>query len=157
MSIAHALSLPSLKTPRALLFGSLALNLFFIGVTAALLVRGPATTTTTRNVATRIELMAKSLPGADGDMLRANFATQRSAIETARSGYDKARDDIRDVLRREPFDSAVMQDAMSKARAARQDYDRILQAMLAKAAGEMSGAGRRAMADWSPSSPRRRQ
>jgi uncharacterized membrane protein len=153
MSITHALSLPSLTTPRALLFGSLALNLFFIGVTAALLVRTPAATS--RNVATRIERLAQSLPAADGDTLRTNFTTQRTEVEAARAGYDSAKDGIRAVLRREPFDAAAMQAAMSKARAARQNYDQVLQAMLAKAAGEMSAAGRMAMADWPPSSPRR--
>jgi uncharacterized membrane protein len=149
MSISHALSLPSLTTPRALLFGSLALNLFFVGVTAALLVRSPATTP--RNVATRIERLADSLPAADGDTLRLNFTAQRNAVETARAGYDNAREGIRAVLRREPFDSAAMQAAMSKARAARQNYDQVLQAMLAKAAAEMSRAWRHGMAEWSPS------
>ena len=153
MSITHALSLPSLTTPRALLFGSLALNLFFVGVTAALLVRSP--TTPPRNVATRIERLAESLPAADGDTLRVNFKAQRDAVESARAGYDNAREDIRSVLRREPFDAAAMQSAMNKTRAARQNYDQVLQAMLAKAAAEMSGAGRRAMADWSPSARQR--
>ena len=155
MSIAHALSLPSLTTPRALLFGSLALNLFFIGVTAALLVRTP--TAPPRNVAARIERLAQNLPAADSDTLRGNFTTQRTAIEAARGRYDDARDGIREVLRREPFDAAAMQDAINKARTARQDYDQILQAMLAKAAGEMSASGRKAMAEWPPSSPRRQQ
>jgi uncharacterized membrane protein len=156
MSISHALSLPSLSTPRALLFGSLALNLFFVGLTAALLVRGPAAATP-RNVAMRIESLAQSLPAADGTMLRDNFTTQRAAIEAARANYDASRDRIREVLRREPFDASAMADTMSKARAARQGYDQALQAMLAKAAAEMSPAGRKAMADWPPSSRQRSQ
>jgi uncharacterized membrane protein len=59
------------------------------------------------------------------------------------------------VLRREPFDPAAMADAMTKTRAARQQFDQALQGMIAKAAAEMSPAGRQAMADWSPSSRRR--
>ena len=152
MSIAHVLSSPSMTTHRALLFGSLALNLFFIGVTTALLVRSP--TPPPRNVATRIEQLAQSLPGADGEKLRANFATQRGAVEAARADYDRARDGIRAVLRQEPFDGAAMADAMGKSRAARQQFDLALQGMVAKAAGEMSDAGRKAMADWSSTSRR---
>lgn len=155
MSITHALSLPSLTTPRALLFGSLALNLFFIGVTAALLVRSPDAPPP-RNVAQRIEEMAKSLPPADGAKLRGAYARDHTAVNVARATYEKTRDTIRDVLRREPFDDAAMQDAMSKTRAARQQFDQALQGMIARAAGEMSAAGRKAMADWTPPSRRRR-
>ena len=150
MSIAHALSSPSMTTHRALLFGSLALNLFFIGVTAALLVR--SSSLPPRNVATRIEQLAESLPSADGEKLRSNFAAQRGAVETARGDYDRAREGIRAVLRQEPFDGAAMQDAMGKSRAARQQFDLALQGMIAKAAGEMSDAGRKAIADWSSAS-----
>jgi uncharacterized membrane protein len=153
MSITHALSSPSATTSRALLFGSLALNLFFIGVTAALLIRSP--TPPARNVSARIERLALSLPPADGDKLRVNFATERTAIETARGDYDKARDNIRDILRREPFDNAAMQDAMSKTRAARQEFDQVLQGMIAKTASEMSPAGRQAMSEWAPSTRQR--
>jgi hypothetical protein len=43
-----------------------------------------------------------------------------------------------------------MSDAMAKTRAARQDFDLVLQGVVAKAAGEMSSAGRRKLADYSP-------
>lgn len=152
MSIAHALSSPSTATHRALLFGSLALNLFFIGVTAALLIRNPAPPA--RNIAARIERLATALPAVDGEKLRAAFRAERGPVEGARADYERARDNIRTVLRREPFDAAAMQDTMAKARAARQDFDIALQNMIAKAAAQMSPAGRHAMADWSP--PRRR-
>jgi uncharacterized membrane protein len=148
MSIASALSSPSSVSHRTLLFGSLALNLFFIGVTAALLIRSP--NPAPRNVSARIERLAESLPAADALKLRTEFAAAGSAVEKARADYDKARDGIRDVLRREPFDAAAMREAMGKSRAARQEFDVVLQGMIAKAAGEMSPAGRQAMADWSP-------
>lgn len=151
MSIAHALSLPSTTTHRALLFGSLALNLFFIGCAIALLVRAPDVPPP-RNVATRIEQLAKSLPPADGAKLRGAYAREHTAVNVARSEYEKARDSIRTVLRHEPFDAAALADAMSKSRAARQQFDQALQGMIAKTAGEMSPAGRQAMAEWSPTS-----
>jgi uncharacterized membrane protein len=132
--------------PRRLLFGSLALNLFFIGVTAALLVRTPAPVD--RNIGARIERLAASLPQPDGDKLRADFRAERAAVNAARLNYDKARDGIRAVLRTEPFDAAAMRDAMSKARAARQDFDLVLQGVVATAAAEMSPAGRQKLAEW---------
>lgn len=152
-SISHALSSPSSTTSRALLFGSLALNLFFIGAAIALLIRDPIPSPP-RNIATRIEELAKSLPPADGAKLRGAYARDHTEVNVARAEYEKARDGIRAVLRREPFDAAAMQEAMSKTRAARQQFDQALQGMIAKTAAEMSPAGRRAMADWSP--PRRR-
>jgi uncharacterized membrane protein len=154
MSITHALSLPSPTTPRALLFGSLALNLFFVGLTAALLLRSPPATPP-RNVATRIEALAKSLPSADGAKLRGAYARDHTPVNVARNNYEKAREGIRTVLRQEPFDATAMQDAMTNTRAARQTYDQALQEMLANAAADMSPAGRKAMADWSPSSRQR--
>jgi uncharacterized membrane protein len=155
MSTASTAFSPAAPAPRRLLFGSLALNLFFIGVTAALLVRAPPAPPD-RNVGARIERLAASLPQADGDKLRADFRTERAAVNAARLNYDKARDGIRAVLRAEPFDAAAMRDAMSKARAARQDFDQVLQGVIAKAAGEMSPAGRQKLADWPPGSQSQR-
>lgn len=154
ISISHALSSPASTTSRALLFGSLALNLFFIGCAIALLVRGPEALPP-HNVATRIEALAKSLPPADGAKLRGAYVRDHTAVNVARADYEKARDNIRAVLAQEPFDAAAMQNAMSKTRAARQQFDQALQGMIAKAAGEMSPAGRHAMAEWTPPSRRR--
>jgi uncharacterized membrane protein len=152
-SISHAFSSPSNTTSRALLFGSLALNLFFAGCAIALLVRGPDAQPP-RNVATRIEELARSLPPADGAKLRGAYSRDHTEVNVARADYEKARDSIRAVLRQEPFDAAAMADAMSKTRAARQQFDQALQGMIAKAAADMSPAGRSAMADWSPPSRR---
>ncbi|HVV81220.1 MAG TPA: periplasmic heavy metal sensor [Pseudolabrys sp.] len=153
MTMSHALSSPSGITHRALLFGSVALNLFFVGITVALLVRSPAPTPP-RNVATRIEQLAQTLPPDDGAKLRGAYLREHTDVNAARAAYEKARDGIRAELRREPFDAAAMADAMSKTRAARQQFDLALQGMIAAAAAEMSPAGRQAMADW-PSSRRR--
>jgi uncharacterized membrane protein len=108
-----------------------------------------------RNVATRIEELARSLPPADGTKLRSAYARDHTTVNVARAGYERSRESIRDVLRREPFDAAAMQDAMSKTRAARQQFDQALQGMIAKSAGEMSPEGRKALADWQPPSRRR--
>jgi uncharacterized membrane protein len=147
MTIAHALSAPA-PSPRWLLLGSLALNLFFIGLTIALLVHEPAALD--RSVSARIERLAATLPAPDADKLRTEFNASRTGVEGTRATYENARDNIRAVLRRDPFDPAAMSDAMAKTRAARQDFDLVLQGVVAKAAGEMSSAGRRKLADYSP-------
>ncbi len=65
----------------------------------------------------------------------------------ARSMKTAARQSARS-LRREPFDNAALRAAMAESRAARQEFDTALQAVMAQAAGEMSPAGRAALADW---------
>lgn len=149
MSVTSARWSAAASAPRWLVFGSLALNLFFIGIAAALLIRGPAPPSD-RSVGARIERLAEILPPADGDRLRAQFQADRAAVDRARAGYERARDGIREVLRREPFDAAALQDAMNRTRAARQDFDVVLQGVLAKAAAAMSPAGRQRLAEWPP-------
>ena len=148
MSIAHALSSPSTPAARYWLFGSLALNLFLIGIASALLIREPEIPD--RSIGARIERLASTLPSPDADKLRSEFRAQREAINGTRGAYDRARDSIRAVLRREPFDANAMRDAMAKARAARQEFDQVMHAMMVKAAGEMSPVGREKLAEWPP-------
>ena len=145
MTIAHTLATPA-PTSRWLLLGSLALNLFLIGLMVALITRDPPAAD--RSPAGRIDSLASALPAADGATLRANFATNRGNVEGARKRYEDSREGIRAVLRREPFDNAALRAAMAESRAARQEFDTALQAVMAQAAGEMSPAGRAALADW---------
>jgi uncharacterized membrane protein len=151
MSMVQALSPPTAASPRWLLLGSLALNLFFIGVAAALLIRSPAPVD--RSIFARIERLAATLPAADADKLRGQFQSNRAAVESARDGYDATRETIRQALRREPFDSEAMRAAMARTRAARQNFDLALQGIIATAAAEMSPAGRNKLAEWPPGSP----
>ena len=148
MSLAHALSSPATPAARYWLFGSLALNLFLIGIASALLIREPEIPD--RSIGARIERLASTLPPSDADKLRAEFRAQREAVNGTRATYDNARDGIRAVLRHEPFDSAAMREAMAKARAARQQFDQVMQGIMVKAAGEMSPAGREKLAEWPP-------
>jgi uncharacterized membrane protein len=130
------------------LFGSLALNLFLIGIASALLIRQPEIPD--RSIGARIERLATTLPPSDGDKLRSEFRAQRDAVNGSRAAYDNARDGIRAVLRREPFDAGAMREAMAKARAARQEFDQVMQAIMVKAASNMSPIGRRKLAEWPP-------
>ena len=151
MSIAQLSSPLAPATPRWLLLGSLALNLFFIGVAVALAVRGPAPAAPLdRSVAARIERLAATLPAADADKLRAQYQANRNTVEAASSGYRAAQELVRQTLRREPFDIEVMRAAMAQTRAARQGFDQVLHAIIAAATAEMSPAGRNKLADWPP-------
>ena len=135
---------------RWLLLGSLALNLFFVGIAVAMAVRAPAPPSWDRNVFVRVERIAASLPAPDADLLRGQIKANRDGIENAQSKYRAAQDTIRAMLRQEPFDAAAVQAAMAKARAARQDFDQSIQAVFAGSAAQMSPAGRKALADWPP-------
>ena len=150
MSFTHALSLPDRSSPRWLLLASLALNLFFVGATIAMLVRSPAPPD--RSVSARIERLAATLPSPDAGKLRGEYIANRTALEQARTGYDNARDTIRQALRREPFDLEAMRAAMSQTRAARQNFDQVLQSAIAAAAAQMSQDGRNKLADYPPGS-----
>ena len=72
------------------------------------------------------------------------------AIEDTQTKYRTAQDVIRATLRQEPFDAAAMRAAMAKTRAARQNFDQVIQGVFAGTAAQMSSAGRHALADWPP-------
>jgi uncharacterized membrane protein len=151
MSVAQFASASTTRgTSRGLLLGSLALNLFFVGIALAMAVRAPAPPSWDRNVFVRVERLAATLPPADAELLRGQIEANRAALETAQAQYRAAQGTIRDALRREPFDLEAMRAAMVKTRAGRQNFDQILQGVFAVAASKMSPAGRQALADWPP-------
>jgi uncharacterized membrane protein len=142
--------------PGALILVSLSLNLFFVGVFAAYLLRhyvsAPAATSVIdRSPAARIERLAATLPAADAEKLRSEFRNRQATVDVARENYRRAQDVIRRILRADPFDPAAMRGAMADTRAARQAFDQALQAVIVSAAEQMSVAGRNKLADW-PSS-----
>lgn len=143
-------AMASRGSARWLLLGSLALNLFFVGVALAMAIRGPAPSGWDRNVFVRVERLAATLPPSDGDLLRGQVNANRAAIEEAQGNYRGAQDGIRETLRQDPFDAGAMRAAMAKTRAARQTFDQTVQGMFAGAAAQMSSAGRHALADWPP-------
>ena len=150
MTIAQAFSTVERGSSRWLLLGSLALNLFFIGVAIAMAVRSPAPSYWDRNVFVRIERLAATLPPADADILRGEINTSRAAIESAQTAYHAAQDHIHDVLRQEPFDAEALRAAMTRTRMARMTSDQTVQGVFAVVASKISPAGRQAMANWPP-------
>ena len=149
MTIAQYAPAMTRGSSRWLLLGSLALNLFFVGVAAAMFIRAPAPTWD-RNVFVRVERVAATLPPADADLLRSRINANYAAIDDAQNAYQTARDSIRATLRQDPFDGEAMRTAMAKTRVARQAFDQTIQGVFAGAAPQMSSAGRHALADWPP-------
>jgi len=133
---------------RWLLLGSLALNLFFVGVAVALAIRAPAPLTWDRNVFVRVERLAATLPPADGEIVRSQMQARHDSIADAQTKYQSAREEIRETLRQDPFSADDMRAAMAKTRAARQNFDQVIQGVFADVAAQMSPAGRHALADW---------
>jgi len=150
MSIAQAFPTMERPSSRWLLLGSLALNLFFVGIAIAMMVRSPATSYWDRNVFVRVERLAATLPPADADILRGEIQANRAAIESTQSAYHSAQDSIHDVLRQEPFDPEAVRAAMAKTRAARLTSDQTIQGIFATIAAKISPAGRQALANWPP-------
>ncbi len=150
MSIAEVATDVRRGSSRWLLLGSLALNLFFIGIAIALAVRGPPPRTWDPDVFVRMERLAAALPPADGAVLRGQMKDNHDAIAQAQTQYHTARDQIRATLRQKPFDPNAMRGAMTNAQAARQAYYQTIQGVFATAAAKMSPAGRQALANWPP-------
>jgi uncharacterized membrane protein len=150
MSVAHAFPAVERGASRWLLLGSLALNLFFVGIAIAMAVRAPAPSYWDRNVFVRIERLAATLPPADADTLRGEVNANRAPIESAQTAYHTAQDHIREVLRQEPFDVEALRAAMAKTRTARLTSDQTVQDVFAVIAAKISPAGRQAMANWPP-------
>jgi uncharacterized membrane protein len=149
MTITQAISAPARGRSRWLLLGSLALNLFFIGVAVAIAVRGPPPHPRwDRNVFVRVERLAATLPPADAEILRGAMQANHNAIESAQDKYHAARDRIHETLREEPFKLEDLRAAMAETRAARQAYDQGIQGVFAGIATKMSSAGRHAVANW---------
>ena len=148
MTIAQYAPAITRGSSRWLLLGSLALNLFFVGVAVAMAIRTPAPPAWDRNVFVRIEHIADTLPPADADLLRGQIKANRQLIEDSQTQYHSAQDQIHETLRHEPFDVEAMRAAMAKTRAARQAFDQVIQGVFAFSASQMSPAGRSALADW---------
>jgi uncharacterized membrane protein len=156
MSLATSAAMGDDRTSRWLVLASLALNLFFVGAGGALVARhylaAPSASPAPidRSVAARMERLAITLPSSDADVLRAEYRAKAMSVDGARETYRKAQDEVRRILRTEPFQGDAMRAAMTEQRAARQVFDQLLQDVIASAAARMSPAGRNKLADWPP-------
>lgn len=132
-----------------LVLASLALNVFLLGLLAALYL-GPLLTDDgrpDRSAAGRIERIAANLPPADAEVLRAEFRTKAATIDAARDKIEAAQEVVRQRLRAEPFDPGALRAAMGEARAARQSFFSGLNDVVTAAATRMSTDGRDKLAE----------
>ncbi len=150
MSVAQPAPAKSRNSSRWLLLGSLALNLFFVGIAIAMAIRGPPPRSWDRDIFVRVERLAATLPPADAGLLRADINASRDAIDAAQVKYYASREAIRDTLQQDPFEPTALRAAMATTRATRQAYDLVVQDVFAGAATKMSPAGRKLLADWPP-------
>jgi uncharacterized membrane protein len=151
MSVAHAFSTPARASgARWLLLGSLALNLFFVGVAAAMAIRAPAPPRWDPDVFVRVERLSATLPAADADILRGAFQANHDRIAGAQEAYQDGRRSIHAVLRQEPFKIEDLREAMARTRSARQAVDQTVQSVFADTVVKLSPAARQAIADWHP-------
>jgi len=151
MSVAHAFSTPArVSGSRWLLLGSLALNLFFVGVAAAMAIRAPAPSRRDPDVFVRDERLSATLPAADADILRGAYQANHDRIAAAQTAYQDGRRSIHAILRQDPFKIEDLRDALAKTRAARQTVDQSVQSVFADTVAKLSPAARHAIADWRP-------
>jgi uncharacterized membrane protein len=147
----------AVRTSRIILLGSLAFNLFFLGVAGAFAVRHywahptrPVTLAPARTAAERIDRLAAILPPEDAEKLRTQFTADETPLEAAHAAYRKAQEGIRAALRAQTFEVAPLRAAMAEARTARQSLDLALEDVIVKSAEQMSPAGRNKLAEWTP-------
>jgi uncharacterized membrane protein len=142
---------------RLLFLTSLALNVFFVGAAGAVAFRYGGTGTVplsnvaqiNRDVANRLKEIAASLPASDAEVMRSELRANAVKVASAQADLRLSREDLRDNLRAEPFDANALRSAMAANRAARENFEQVLNGVLATAAAKMSVVGRNKLADWS--------
>ncbi len=149
--------LPKMETGahmRWLMFGSLALNLFFVGAAGAVAFRysSPVPLATVARIdhslASRLDRIAASLPPADSVVMRTQLRHDAEKVAAAQADLRLSQDAVRKSLRAEPFDAGLTRTAMAENRAARDNFDQVLHDTIAAAAAQMSVVGRNKLADW---------
>lgn len=96
------------------------------------------------------EDLAQTLPPADGDILRATFAAHAAPVTNVAPGEADPMDQVRRVLRAEPFDRPALQAALDAVQANRQALETAIADALLDAATRMSPEGRRRLGAWPP-------
>ncbi len=146
------------RPSRRIVLWSLALNVFLIcGIAAFLLsssLQKPVPART-GGPARQFEMLASRLPSEDANALRTEFGKKSEVIEEAHKDAHRTRDAVRLALSAEPYNAEAARQAMSEAETAHLRLDRLLQDVIASAAGKMTSAGRSKLADFQPGPPRR--
>lgn len=137
----------SSRVLRVTLLVSVALNLLVGGILAGRLQHSRASGTESR-AERLIERIASALPADDGKILRTVFHTHQAGIGKLTADLRTARDEVRQVLRAEPFDQRALQTAFARVRERRQAVHEAIHEVVAEAAPQFSPQGRRKLSDW---------
>jgi uncharacterized membrane protein len=132
---------------RWLLVGSLALNLFLIGVVVAYQLRG-AVPSAQPSTQLRIEQIAETLPKPDADRLEAIFRGRAAELSEYTTAIRQSQDRQRDGFRAQPFDPKPVEAAMTTTRFNHDAAKRVIHEVILEAATQMSPAGRAKLAEW---------
>src|SRR5271168_4464560 len=127
---------------------SLALNLFFIGLAATQAVRSGIEAPGHFKPGLRLDAMVDTLPAADGAKLRHALDAEMDKVAAANAAYRKAQDAARQALSTEPFDRLAFETALADIRGRREELQKAWQAVVVKAAPDMSADGRRRLGEW---------
>ena len=127
---------------------SLALNLFFIGVSATHALRDQIDGQGHFKPGLRLDAMVETLPSADGAKLRAALDADMDRVSAAHVAYRAAQATARAALQAAPFDQAALDTALADIRAKREILQRVLHAIVTRAAAQMSPAGRERLGEW---------
>ena len=99
--------------------------------------------------------LAARLPAEDANVLQAEFGKKADAIEEEHKAAHRTRDAVRQALSAEPYNLEATRQAISEAEAAHFRLDKLLQDVIASAAGKMTPEGRSKLAEFQPGPPRR--
>lgn len=148
---------------RVLLVASLALNLFFVGIAAAVVLHRPrapeagVSADAGASPKVRIDALAATLPPADARVLQDRFGAGARHIDAADAASREAQEKARRALSAVPYDPAAAAAALTDLRAARREVWSILHGVVVEAARDMSQEGRDRLAAWVPPQPAPRQ
>lgn len=130
------------------LIGSLALNLFLIGVVGAYQLRRQGVAPHALRGPLRIEEIAETLPRADAALLEAVFRAHEAEVAEYNVAIRQAQNRERDGFRAQPFDRAVVAESMAAARFNHDAAKRVIHDVILEAAQQMSPQGRAKLAEW---------
>lgn len=122
---------------------SVVLNLLFIGLAAGRIF-GPGPF----GRAWHLDRAAEALPPAEADEFRAIMRRHRSEMAEQFKAARRAREQVREVLRAEPFDRARLERELAEVRQRSDAMQRSLHAALVEAASRMSPEGRERLSRW---------
>ncbi len=133
---------------RWLLAGSLAINLFLLGVVGAYQLRGQGVEPRGLRTQLRIEQIAETLPRADAARLEAVFRAHEAELGEYTAAIRQAQDRQRDGFRAQPFDPKPVNAAMAATRFNHDAAKRVIHDVILEAAEQMSPEGRAKLAEW---------